>query len=195
MWTCGFIQRSVPPRYTSSLADEESCTQGNLTVPNSNDPSHSLLMQHVGKRFTDAVTPLFSPGWERRAWRALKARDSSCNISKGPFPNLTWGFMAANHPSALSSSESRLAKQGLSNICIFKRCPAVPAVSYSKSFCRGSLLRPKAGGLQMDLGPLPAMHSTVSWSQPCPCMQLPAMQEMLSPASKHPDFGRQWSGS
>ncbi|XP_037253189.1 uncharacterized protein LOC119152260 isoform X3 [Falco rusticolus] len=146
----------------------------------------------IGGRRRETQTPQHA---SLTAWRALKARDSSCNISKGPFPNLTWGFMAANHPSALSSSESRLAKQGLSNICIFKRCPAVPAVSYSKSFCRGSLLRPKAGGLQMDLGPLPAMHSTVSWSQPCPCMQLPAMQEMLSPASKHPDFGRQWSGS
>lgn len=39
--------RSVPPRCTSTLADEESCTQGNLSLPNSNDLSHSLLMQHI----------------------------------------------------------------------------------------------------------------------------------------------------
>ncbi|XP_040459479.1 uncharacterized protein LOC121092466 isoform X3 [Falco naumanni] len=94
----------------------------------------------IGGRRRETQTPQHA---SLTAWRALKVRDSSCSISKGPFPNLTWGFMAANHPSALSSSESRLAKQGLSTICIFKRCPAVPAVSYSKSFCRGSPLRPK----------------------------------------------------
>ncbi|XP_037253188.1 uncharacterized protein LOC119152260 isoform X2 [Falco rusticolus] len=75
----------------------------------------------IGGRRRETQTPQHA---SLTAWRALKARDSSCNISKGPFPNLTWGFMAANHPSALSSSESRLAKQGLSNICIFKRLGA-----------------------------------------------------------------------
>ena len=44
---------------------------------------------------------------------ALRARDSSRNVNEGPLPNLTRGFVAANHPPVLTSSERRLAKQGL----------------------------------------------------------------------------------
>lgn len=52
--------RLMPPRCTSALADEESCIQGNPSVPNSNDLAHSLLMQHVvGSHLLMLLHPCF----------------------------------------------------------------------------------------------------------------------------------------
>jgi len=44
---------------------------------------------------------------------ALRARDVGRIINKGRHPNVMRGFMAANHPPVLTSSERRPAKQGL----------------------------------------------------------------------------------
>lgn len=73
---------------------------------------------------------------------ALRARDSSCNVNKGPLPNLMQGFMVTNHPPLLTDSERRPAKQGLKNTCFSEKqrvhAASVPPPPASRSSLRSS---------------------------------------------------------